>query len=93
MVFKGGEGYLFNVASFRLIIPNGDTTGFIAGDLDGNGIIDVRDLTLLKQAYLANQIDNLDPADLNGHLELDAEDITLHRDYLLGKITDFPVNA
>ena len=93
MVFKGGEGYLFNVASFRLIIPNGDTTDFIAGDLDGNGVIDVRDLALLKQACLANQIDNLDPADLNGNLELDAEDIMLHRDYLLGKITDFPVNA
>ena len=32
-------------------------------------------------------------ADLNGNGELDAEDVTLHRDFLIGKIDVFPIMA
>ncbi len=94
LVFKGGDGYLFNLEWWKLNVPAGSSTPeFIYGDLNGDQSVDARDLTLIKRAYIAGEIDFLDPADLNGNGELDAEDITLHRDYLIGKISVFPVMA
>ena len=94
LVFKGGDGYLFNVAWWKLNVPAGSSTpDFIYGDLNGDQSVDARDLTLLKRAYFAGEIDFLDPADLNGNGELDAEDVTLHRDFLIGKIDVFPIMA
>lgn len=86
-VFKGGEGYLFNLAWWKL---NYAETAFIYGDLNGDGAVDARDLTLLKAAVLADEIDDLRPADLNGNGALDGEDVTLHMQYLLGTISNFP---
>ena len=91
LVFRGGEGYLFNIAWWKLIFPAGsEPNDFIYGDINADGRVDARDLALLKRAYLSGEIDNLDPADLNGNGTLDAEDITLHKDFLIGKITVFP---
>ncbi|MBR3267915.1 MAG: carbohydrate-binding protein [Oscillospiraceae bacterium] len=91
LVFRGGEGYLFNIQSWKLIFPEGtDVNEFIYGDLNGDQSVDARDLTLLKRAVMTGEIDSFDPADLNGDLELDGEDIRLHQEYLLGQITKFP---
>ena len=95
MVFKGGEGYLFNVAAFKLNVPGGGTepaAEYIPGDLNDDKKVDARDLTILKKAIKAGSIDELDTADLDGDLDLTAEDAILLRDYLIGKITKFPVN-
>ena len=53
--------------------------------------VEVRDLTLLKRAVLTGSVAGLKLADLNGDLDIDAEDVKLHRDYLLRKIESFPV--
>ncbi|MBP0971556.1 MAG: carbohydrate-binding protein, partial [Oscillospiraceae bacterium] len=92
MVFKGGEGYLFNVAAFKLNVPGGTsvTKDYILGDLNDDKKVDARDLTELKKAVKAGTIDELDPADLDGDLDLTAEDAKLLRDYLTGKIESFP---
>ncbi len=90
LVFKGGDGYLFNVAWWKLNakIAQKDV---LYGDLNGDGQVDARDLSLLKQAVMTGEIDDLDPADLNGSGDLDTEDVTLHLDFLLGRIEAFPV--
>ena len=93
LVFKGGEGYLFNVAWWKLNVPAAAPKEFIYGDLNGDQIVDARDLSLLKRAVICGEIDDLDPADLNGNYELDVEDVTLLRDYLIGKISVFPIMA
>ena len=64
---------------------------WIYGDLNGDEIIDGRDLTLLKRAVLTGTVAGLKAGDLNGDLDVDAEDVRLHIDYLLGKIKQFPV--
>ena len=93
LVFKGGEGYLFNVAWWKLVFPSGSEPGdYIPGDLNGDSRVDARDLTLMKRSYLSGIIEELEPADLNGNGELDQEDISLHRDFLIGKITAFPIS-
>ena len=93
LVFKGGESYLFNLMSWKLIFPDepGQTEDWIYGDLNGDEIIDARDLTLIKRAVLTGTVAGLKPADLNGDFSIDEEDVKLHRDYLLGKIKRFPV--
>ena len=92
LVFRGGEGYLFNIAWWRLVFSVGnEPSDVIYGDLNEDGRVDARDLTLLKRAYQSGGIEDLEPADLNGNGELDIDDITLHRDFLIGKITVFPV--
>ncbi|MCQ2417594.1 MAG: carbohydrate-binding protein [Oscillospiraceae bacterium] len=91
LVFKGGSGYLFNIAWWKLIFPAGsEPKSFIYGDINADGAVDARDLSLLKQAYAMGDIDDLDPADLNGNDVLDAEDVRLHMDFLLNKISTFP---
>ena len=89
-VFKGGDSYLFNIAWWKL---NKGAVSVLYGDLDSNGKIDARDLTLIKRAIMTGDGDYPPAADLNGNGELDAEDITLHRDFLIGSISDFPVNG
>ena len=94
LVFKGGEGYLFNVAWWKLNVPPGSVTkDFIYGDLNDDKSVDARDLTLLKRAVLTGEIEDIDPADLDGNGEVDADDVKLHINYLTGKISVFPVMA
>ena len=92
-VFKGGEGYLFNLMSWKLKFPNepAQTDDWIYGDINGDEVIDALDLTLLKRAVLSGTVAGLNAGDLNGDLDIDAEDVRLHIDYLTGKIERFPV--
>lgn len=87
LVFKGGDGYLFNVSWWKL---NFAERTYMLGDLNDDGQIDARDLSLLQRAVRTGEIGFLPPADLNGNGELDSEDVTLHRDFLLGSIQSFP---
>ena len=85
LVFKGGDGYLFNVAWWKLNFPAADV---LLGDLNRDGQIDARDLTLLKRTVLEDGYQA--EGDLNSDGAVDADDAKLHRDYLIGKITNFP---
>ncbi|MBR6107528.1 MAG: carbohydrate-binding protein [Oscillospiraceae bacterium] len=86
LVFKGGEGYLFNVAWWKLNYAEKEIR---YGDLNHDDRIDARDLTLLKLAGMNEEF--IAEGDLNGDGAVDAEDAAIHRDYLLGSITHFPV--
>lgn len=89
LVFKGGDGYLFNIAWWKLVFPE---RKFVYGDLNNDNFVDGRDLSLLKQAVLTDTIDFLPPADLNGSGDLDKEDVLLHAEFLCGAIKKFPVS-
>lgn len=91
-VFKGGEGYLFNLMSWKLNLPEETPAAdWLYGDLNNDECVDATDLALLKRAVLSGTVAGLNSGDLNGDLDIDAADVKLHRDFLLGKIKTFPV--
>ena len=66
------------------------------GDLDGDGILTVYDLCLMKRGILdSSHLTDLQVqlADLNGDSQLDVQDIKLMLDYLHTRVTGFPVGA
>jgi len=89
LVFTGGESYLLNINWWR---PNAPERPVIYGDLNGDGIVNGFDLALMRKAADEGDTEDFTAADLNADDVIDAEDLQLHRDYLLGKITEFPVN-
>ncbi len=66
---------------------------YLRGDLDRNGVLDGRDLTLLKRG-LKNGMDTLTAgiADVTADGKADLADAAMLSDYLLAKITEFPEN-
>ncbi len=90
-VFKGGDGYLFNVAGYQLVKPEGSSEDYLPGDLNGDGIIDARDLSLLKKCVLTgDEPEVFECADLDGDGEITAADAALHSGWLTGKVSSFP---
>lgn len=87
-VFKGGEGYLFNINWWKL---NGAEVKVVYGDLNNDGKVNGYDTIILRRAVVQGECDSFTAADLDGSGELDSEDIRLHTDYVLGKIDTFPV--
>ncbi|MDO4864057.1 MAG: dockerin type I domain-containing protein [Ruminococcus sp.] len=61
----------------------------IKGDLNGDRSVDTFDLILIRQAAEAGDAVNFDAADLNDDGEINADDVQLHSDYILGKIKSF----
>ena len=87
LVFTGEEGYLCNLNWWSLREAE---VPVIYGDLDGNGIVDVFDLALLKRAVRTGETDRFTEADVNGDGILDSADVRLHQDFLCCAITAFP---
>ena len=57
----------------------------IAGDLNYDGIIDIRDLIMLKKSLAkGNTIMGKDPADVNGDGALDQDDLVALKKMLIG---------
>ncbi len=88
LVFRGGSGYLFNIAWWKL---NYAEKQIHYGDLNHDDKIDAKDLTLLKRAAMSDAY--IAEGDLNDDGTLDDADAALHRDYLFGIVTAFPVSA
>ena len=84
-VFKGGDGYLFNVAWWKINYAEKEIR---YGDLNHDDKVDARDLTLLKRAAMNDEY--IAEGDLNGDGSMDAEDAAIHRDYLIGSVSSFP---
>ena len=89
-VFKGGDGYLYNLNWWRLNMPEKKA---LYGDMDGSGKLDVYDLILLKKAAASGNVDDLETADLDGNGRADIKDVQILNDFLLGRIKTFPVCA
>ena len=89
-VFKGGSGYLFNVAWWKLNFPQ---KAVLYGDVNDDGRVDARDLTLLKRLAMAGEFSYPEAADVSGDGALDIEDARLHMSFLLGEISAFPADA
>ena len=90
-VFTGGEGYLLNLQGYKLIMPQGsEKPSYLLGDLNDDGIVDVRDLSLLKNCVLTgNEPEVFEAGDIDGDGELTKKDVKLHIDYLTGKSDSF----
>ena len=90
-VFKGGEGYLFNVNWWRLNLPEPaeNDENVIKGDLNGDKVVDTFDLVLMRKAAADGDAENFDAADINSDDNITEEDLQLLADYIMGKIKNF----
>lgn len=61
----------------------------ILGDINGDGRINAKDLTIYKRALLNNTALSLDVADLNADGVADIKDVYELQDYLLCRVSDF----
>ncbi len=92
-------GYTANVPSHGAVVLKVQTssanTDIMYGDVDGNGVIDSLDYSLIKR-YLLGQISEFPhsngklAADVDGDGQITALDFSLSKQYLLGIITKFP---
>lgn len=86
-VFRGGEGYLYNLNWWRLNVAE---IPFTLGDVDNDGHIDSFDLALLREAVSDGDMDDIRASDIDGNGEIDNNDVHLLSEFILGNITSFP---
>ena len=73
-----------------VVVPVDPASQNMAADLDGDGVVDVFDLALLKRAAAGNLSGNaLKAADVNGDGAVDAKDVALLTDFIHGKKVEF----
>ena len=87
-VFKGGDGYLFNINWWK---PDKPSEPIVYGDLDGDGEVDVIDLILMRKAVENGDTERFEAADLNCDGVIDSEDLIYHSEYLHGTRRTLPV--
>ncbi len=87
-VFKGGDGYLFNINWWK---PDKPSEPIVYGDLDGDGEVDVFDLILMRKAVENGDTERFEAADLNCDGVIDSDDLTYHSEYLHGIRKTLPV--
>ncbi|WP_303823105.1 CotH kinase family protein [Ruminococcus flavefaciens] len=85
-VFKGGEGYLYNVNWWR---TDKAAEKYAVGDLNGDGTLDSYDLCRMKRAVLSGDADNFGAADINGDDVINRNDLDLLRKFIMGEIKSF----
>ncbi|MEJ6952393.1 glycosyl hydrolase family 8 [Natronospora cellulosivora (SeqCode)] len=83
-------GLLHASGNYKIYDPDNIIEPVQKGDINGDGVIDSRDVLLL-QRYVIGQIDNIpyEAADLNNDNTINALDITLLQRYVLGIIDSF----
>ena len=92
-IFKGGEGYLYNLNWWSPDVPGSSDDDIIYGDLTGDGVLNVYDLMLMRRAAQTGEVSDPEVADLDGDGVIGAKDVQLMNDFLLGRAKIFPVNA
>ncbi|WP_294749870.1 carbohydrate-binding protein [uncultured Ruminococcus sp.] len=86
LVFTGEEGYLFNINWWK---PNTPAEEYILGDLNGDGAVDIYDLTQMRKAALEGDAERFEAADINGDETIDSDDLTLLKRFIMGEISTF----
>ncbi|MBR4627191.1 MAG: carbohydrate-binding protein [Ruminococcus sp.] len=92
-IFKGSDGYLYNLNWWSPDVPGGNDDDVAYGDLNGDGVLNVYDLMLMRKASQGADVSDPDAADLDGDGVISAKDVQLLNDYLLGRVKNFPVCA
>ncbi|MCR5111847.1 MAG: carbohydrate-binding protein [Ruminococcus sp.] len=87
-IFKGSDGYLFNVNWWK---PDKPAEPVIYGDLNGDSEVDVFDLILMRKAVENGDTERFENADLNCDGVIDEEDLTYHSEFLHGQRTVLPI--
>jgi hypothetical protein len=85
-VFTGGSGYLFNVNWWQLNKPAEE---YILGDLNGDEIVDIYDLTQMRRAAVDGDAERFGAADINGDSAIDEDDLILLKKFIMGEIKSF----
>ncbi len=85
-VFRGGEGYLFNVNWWRL---DSRTEECIPGDVNSDRYVDVYDLCEMRRIVIDGGAKHFGAADLNGDDAVTAEDLNLLQKFIMGEISSF----
>ncbi|MCR5599610.1 MAG: carbohydrate-binding protein [Ruminococcus sp.] len=85
-VFTGGEGYLYNVNWWRLNKPAEE---YILGDLNGDEIVDIYDLTQMRRVAVEGDAERFGAADINGDDTIDEADLILLKKFIMGEIKSF----
>ncbi len=85
-VFTGGEGYLYNVNWWRLNKPAEE---YILGDLNGDGTVDIYDMTQMRRAAVEGDAERFGAADINGDDTIDEADLILLKKFIMGEIKSF----
>lgn len=85
-VFKGGEGYLFNVNWWR---PDRPDEEYLLGDLNGDGAVDVFDLCSMRRAAVEGDAERFGAADINGDDVIDENDLKLLKQFISGELKSF----
>lgn len=70
-----------------------DTKEIIYGDINNDTVIDVLDIISLKNSLLYNKQVSIDAADVNGDDVVNSQDLLLIKEYVLGKISVFPIQS
>ena len=72
---------LYWINGDHFVLPGGD---FVRGDADGNGVVDITDVTVFIDALLSDNLDDLgEGADCNEDGEFNINDVTALIDFLL----------
>ncbi len=85
-VFRGGEGYLYNVNWWRTVKPAEE---YLLGDVNGDGAVDVYDMTGMRRAAVNGDAERFDAADINMDGAIDENDLRLLVSFLKGEIESF----
>ena len=85
-VFKGGEGYLYNVNWWRTDRPDEE---YLLGDLNGDGAVDVFDLCSMRRAAVEGDAERFGAADINGDDVIDENDLKLLKQFISGELKSF----
>lgn len=78
-------------ASFNIFAENTKKT--IYGDINNDNAVDVLDVISLKNSLLYDKQVSLNIADVNGDIVVNVQDLLLIKEYILGKISVFPIQA
>lgn len=78
--------YVFQLAEFAIGGPTNVPDMPVTGDLNGDGIVDVTDVSIIIDMVLGKVEKDLEKADLTGDGEIDVSDVSSLIDIVLGKV-------
>ncbi len=61
------------------------------GDVNSDGVINAFDIAVLKRQLTYNKATDISTSDLNGDISVDADDVSILTQYVLGEIKFFPI--